>query len=530
MSLRTSLLLSESVCYPSGQLSLRSWPAVHDATGFPSLAGGLLTMSDRPAAINWMTDEYGRIPLNQIKIDRAGRQRREFETDDLEISISKRGVLTPIIIDRNFNLIAGERRVQACKKLGLDDIPFRFADQLSQIEAQIVELEENIKRKDLSWQDNVRATHRIHTLYVGLDENWTQQQTGDSIGIKQANISIHLKVAQQLHDPRIAEANTIQEALTIIDRRQQRLNAEAIEGMFEKYSGTPTVIPSNVPASHIGLLNGGPPARPEQIARSIDGPSPPDQTILNTDFNEWAANYQGQKFNFIHCDFPYGIDAFAGLEMQRPQKINGQEFSYKDEKAVFDKLLNTLFVHQNKFISSSAHLMFWYTADSLSIAELLRRFAQQASEWQFHKFPLIWSKSDESGLVPDRFRTPRHSYEICLLASRGDRTLAQIVGDHYAAPKDNKLHPSAKPEPVLRHFFRLVVDHTTVMLDPTCGAGSSLRAAESLGAKQVFGLELNSDFATTARSELRKARLQRELEKTARKVQEPQPSTAGVGL
>ena len=30
--------------------------------------------------------------------------------------------------------------------------------------------------------------------------------------------------------------------------------------------------------------------------------------IITADFTEWAPTYTGQKFAFIHCDFPYGIN------------------------------------------------------------------------------------------------------------------------------------------------------------------------------------------------------------------------------
>jgi hypothetical protein len=30
--------------------------------------------------------------------------------------------------------------------------------------------------------------------------------------------------------------------------------------------------------------------------------------IITADFTEWAPTYTGPKFNFIHCDFPYGIN------------------------------------------------------------------------------------------------------------------------------------------------------------------------------------------------------------------------------
>jgi DNA modification methylase len=50
------------------------------------------------------------------------------------------------------------------------------------------------------------------------------------------------------------------------------------------------------------------------------------------------------------------------------------------------------------------------------------------------------------------------------------------------------------------------------MLDPTCGSGSSLRAAESLGAKYVLGLEINKDYANLAREALEKSRRLRKAE------------------
>jgi DNA modification methylase len=53
-------------------------------------------------------------------------------------------------------------------------------------------------------------------------------------------------------------------------------------------------------------------------------------------------------------------------------------------------------------------------------------------------------------------------------------------------------------EPMLRHFFRMFVDDSTSMLDPTCGSGTALRAANELDAAHVLGLEINPEFAEDA--------------------------------
>jgi DNA modification methylase len=65
---------------------------------------------------------------------------------------------------------------------------------------------------------------------------------------------------------------------------------------------------------------------------------------------------------------------------------------------------------------------------------------------------------------------------------------------------------SEKPEPMLRHFFGMLVDENTILLDPTCGSGSALRAADSLGARAVLGLERNPEFAGLARDALTRMR------------------------
>jgi hypothetical protein len=51
---------------------------------------------------------------------------------------------------------------------------------------------------------------------------------------------------------------------------------------------------------------------------------------------------------------------------------------------------------------------------------------------------------------------------------------------------------------MLEEFFRMFVDGTTSMLDPTCGSGGALKAAMSLDAADVLGLEKDKEFAELA--------------------------------
>ncbi len=465
-----------------------------------------------------LLDLYGRIKLDEIIILREARQRRSIETSDLENSIRRIGVLQPIIINRENILQAGERRVEASRRLGLPDIPFRFADELTPIESAIIELEENVKRKDLPWQDIVRATAKIHLLFKAEYEEWSQEKTGEALSITQGTCSIYLAVAQELEEEKVAQASTVREAYNFLSRKRQRLEDEHLEE-FLSPPPAPSAGPESSPPSysHPALLNGGPALAPSILARPLEGPSPPDSTILIESFLSWAPKYAGPKFNLLHCDFPYGQQTNTSKMMSSTAFKDGR--GYQDDQSTFDELLSCLIINFNNLMSVSCHLMFWYTAELELLLAVQKEMQAALLDLTFYRSPLIWLKSDNAGVASDVQRGPRHIYETCLLASRGGRKIVQTVGDAYAAPTDNRLHASCKPEPMLRHFFRMLVDESTVLLDPTCGSGSALRAAESLGAKRVLGLEVQDEIARDARKALREARMKRSLEVTTRRVE-----------
>ena len=172
-----------------------------------------------------ITDQTLRVAIAEIQIDRANRQRREIETADLEASISKFGLIEPIIVERQGETLwlrAGERRLTACLRLGHEDILVRFAENLSESESQIIELEENIKRKDLCWQDYCQAVSKIHRMYKELDDSWEAQGTAEQLSITQGHLSALLSVAAAMGDEKISGAGTMREAYNIILRREKQ--------------------------------------------------------------------------------------------------------------------------------------------------------------------------------------------------------------------------------------------------------------------------------------------------------------------
>jgi ParB family chromosome partitioning protein len=90
-----------------------------------------------------------KVRINDIIIKK--RIRRDIgDISDLMESISKFGLLNPITVTETKELIAGYRRLQACKALGLEEIECRLMPVQSKIDKLLIEADENMTRKDLT--------------------------------------------------------------------------------------------------------------------------------------------------------------------------------------------------------------------------------------------------------------------------------------------------------------------------------------------------------------------------------------------
>ncbi|MCQ2573839.1 MAG: ParB/RepB/Spo0J family partition protein [Treponema sp.] len=103
------------------------------------------------------------IPISQIKIKK--RVRKDLgNLDDLKESLKLYGLMNPITINKRYELIAGERRLQAAKQLGWTNINVNIIDNLSEIETLEMELEENNQRKEFTDEELMEGYKRLNRL------------------------------------------------------------------------------------------------------------------------------------------------------------------------------------------------------------------------------------------------------------------------------------------------------------------------------------------------------------------------------
>lgn len=103
------------------------------------------------------------VPVKEIKVKKRVRQDLG-NLEDLKDSLRTYGLLNPITINRNYELIAGERRLQAAKQLGWTNIQANIVDNLSEVEQLEMEIEENNQRKEFTDEELLAGYKRLDKL------------------------------------------------------------------------------------------------------------------------------------------------------------------------------------------------------------------------------------------------------------------------------------------------------------------------------------------------------------------------------
>lgn len=437
-----------------------------------------------------MLEWSGIIHPNEIIVQREQRQRRELTAiEDLAASIARYGQLEPIVVTRDLVLVAGERRLTAFQLL-MKQFPERdwqikivYTDEVDPGELKALEFEENSKRVDLPWQDSCLAILEYHEYKIEQTGDWSEAKTAEQLGIDQSQVSRKLDVARALRDkdPMILDAPKLSTAVGIITRKNERKAAAEVSQILSFATIRKPAAPVEPSAP------GETPSLEAEVLATLDSSSGTG-FILNEDFQFWAPRYDGPRFNLLHCDFPYGVG------MHKSDQGSGDAYgSYEDTPEIYWSLVDCLLNHLDNFCEPSAHLLFWFSMDFYQ--ETLEALS---TKFVVNPFPLIWHKTDNSGILPDPNRGPRRIYETAFLASRGDRKIVRPVANVVGSPIQRGRHMSEKPQAVLGHFFRMLIDEHSSVLDPTAGSGSAIRAAATAGASRYLGLEINTEFADHA--------------------------------
>lgn len=408
------------------------------------------------------------LPISDIKIP-EDRQRQGLGGDDekkgqlsfeeLQASLRELGMINPPRVDEGNNLLAGFRRVKAWEALGNTHIHVTVGDQeLNPLEKELVELDENIRRLDLTWQERTRTIARIDEVRKKLDPNWNQARTAEQVGTTQGKVSEAVMLNKMMDIfPEIAKAKTKRQAESIAKQK------------------TKTIIRTTEVAAN--------PAMYKDVKESVlQGPA--EELILRV---------PAESINHVVTDGPFGINYD-----QRPAGVDGAHEAYEDSPASYRNRTETLAREIYRVLKPDAFCVWFLAHDHLDWTKECFRSAG----FTVDPVPLVWDRSEgrSYSIRPDRWFGK--AYDIAIHAIKGNPEMqvrARPGGNVFRfkpVSSSDKDHIVERPPELYAEIIRCISIPGELILDLFGGSGSVGAAAVSTGRRQLT-FELNPNHIPT---------------------------------
>jgi ParB family chromosome partitioning protein len=147
------------------------------------------------------------IPIKDIDISQFNTRKNladgqgDSTIEDLAKSIAKQGLLSPITVFQRpggkYALIAGQRRLLACKQLEWTAIPAIVRDSMDAVDATAISLVENVHRADMNPLDKARAFKILADKFGNLES--VSRETGVGVSTIRKYIQL-LDLAPELQE------------------------------------------------------------------------------------------------------------------------------------------------------------------------------------------------------------------------------------------------------------------------------------------------------------------------------------------
>lgn len=352
----------------------------------------------------------------------------------LRSSLREFGFINPVIIDRDYGIIAGHGRVLAAKAEGIADVPCVFVDHLTEGQKKAYILADNRYAMDAGWDEEMLRIE-LEALQ-GMDFNL------DLTGFDEAEIA----------------------DLVSVD------NGEAKEDDFDVDAELKKACISKAgDIWHLGKH------------RVICG----DSTLPET----YQRLLGREKVNLVCTDPPY----FVALESSSG-KIKNDDLSDKDG---YDFLLKTYRCLHDAMAKDASIYSFYATAKTRLVFDAFEdagfkvgaglvwkkdRLVLTRTEWKYIHEPIMWGwrKDGKHKWYGDQKQTSVFEFD------RIKNSKTEGCG-----------HPSSKPVLLIAYLVRQCTQTNSLVLDAFLGSASTLIACDQLG-RVCYGVELEPKFVDVA--------------------------------
>lgn len=364
------------------------------------------------------TNEMTQVPIERlIPYINNARTHSPEQIKKLRASLREFGFVNPVLIDRDFNVIAGHGRIAAAREEGFTEVPCVYVDHLTEAQKKAYILADNRMAMDAGWDEDLLKVE-LESLqemaydlsFTGFDEKELASLMGDGAEAEDDSFDVEA----ELQKPCFSKPGDI-----------WRL-------------GRHTVICG-------------------------------DSTLQET----FTALLGDQKVNLVCTDAPY----FVNLENQSG-KIRNDDL---DDKAAYEFLMKVFSNFKNAMSRDASIYEFYATMKARVFYDAFEdagfrvgagliwkkpRAPLMRTDWKFNSEPIIfgWRKDGKHIWYGDQKQTNVFEFD----------GIKNSKEDGYG-------HPSSKPVPLIAYLIRQSTQTNGVVLDGFLGSASTLIACEQTG-------------------------------------------------
>jgi ParB/RepB/Spo0J family partition protein len=408
------------------------------------------------------------------KINFGDRYRKELgNIEELAKDIKDNGLITPIALhlkDNQYTLLAGGRRLTAAKSINMLEIPARiFDNELSEREIRIIELSENIYRKDLDWLERAKLEREIHRLQIEEHgekiskssdaSGWTMNDTAEILGVKRPEVSASIKLANAADQfPQLFEnCRTASDATKALKNLQTSALTEFIASKVESNIGVSSNLKTLADSYMIG----------DFLTRSADIPN--------------------ECINLCEIDPPYAIN----LEKAKRDYAYGTSYNEIDKES-YPKFIKDVLKNAYRVMTTHSTLIFWFAPEPWF--EKIYQWITDAG-FKTNRICGLWTKPTGQTKRPETYLA--NSYEMFFYARKGNPVLNTLgrsnIFNFPPVPSNQKSHPTERPVELMQELYKTFTYPGSRILIPFAGSGNGIIAANSVG-MSAFGYDLSKEY------------------------------------
>ena len=393
-------------------------------------------------------------PLDITIRESCERARKDLgNLDELVESIIKNGQITPILITRDNELIAGERRLKACQSIPIPILAI-YRDQVDDLTMREIELEENIQRKDMDWKEQAILTKQIQDLKQEKhgekkagrgQEGWSLADTAEAMGKSKASVLQDIKLAKAMEQiPELANAKTADDARKMLKKLEESV---LIEELMKRQANKPQAY--SFAENHYILGDA-----------LIALPKEPDSIM-----------------DYADVDTPYGID-LPNMKKSQVGTLDLKSIgAYKEwPKEKYIDICKYVATEVFRILKDNTFCTWWFGLEHYAaLKDTLEKVG-----FQLDPIPAMWSAGSKAAQTNQPQTMFGKSYDTFFLLRKG-KPILHKPGRHnvFDYPKVNshdKIHPTEKPLDLYIDIIKTIIFPGSKAFVPFLGSANALRA------------------------------------------------------